>query len=96
MDKDIFWKGSDAVDSARTWITVLSAIALVIGLICLFMSFGETAPLFTGIALIGSAISGFILRAILRGFYGIVRASEAFLEDRYKMKEAAKAETEEK
>ena len=94
MDKDIFWKGSNAVDNARIWIGVFSWIDLIVGIALLIFSFGETAPLTIGAILIASAISGFILRAILRGFETIVKASEAYLQDRHELKEQAKQSAE--
>lgn len=86
MDTDIFWKGSSAVASARIWIAVFSWIALIVGAGCALFSF-ETTWIITGIALIGSAITGFIIKAILRGFETIVIASEAYLKDRQDLKD---------
>ena len=46
-----------------------------------------TTLIITGIALIGTAITGFIIKAILRGFETIVYASEAYLKDRQDLKD---------
>lgn len=91
-DTDIFWKGSAAVDSARTWIAVFSWITIIAGILIAVIGGFEFEIFLAGCCVIGAGISGLILRNVLRGFETIVKASEAYLKDREDKKESEKAE----
>lgn len=91
-DTDIFWKGSAAVDSARTWIAIFSWITIITGILIAVINVFEFEIFLAGCCVIGVGISGLILRNVLRGFGTIVKASEAYLKDREDKKESEKAE----
>lgn len=85
MDKDFFWKGSSAVESARKWIAVFSWIAIIAGILVIVFGGIEFEIFLVGCCIIGAGISGLILKSILRGFETIVTASEAYLQDRQEL-----------
>ena len=89
MDTDVFWKGSNAVDTARTWIGLFSWIAIIAGILVIVFGEMEFEAFLIGCTIIGAGISGFIFKGILRGFETIVRASEAYLQDRQELKDKA-------
>lgn len=94
MDKEIFWKGSYAVGSARTWIAVFSWLAIIAGILVAIFTGIEFEMFLVGCCIIGAGISGLILKGILRGFETIVEASEAYLRDREDLKEKTKQSAE--
>lgn len=87
-DTDIFWKGSNAVNTSRIWLAIFSWIFIIIGIPMLLLG-GDTK---VACILIGVGISGLILSGVLRGFNTIVKASEAYLKDREDKIESEKAE----
>lgn len=91
-DTDIFWKGSNAVDSARTWIAIFSWITIIAGILIAVINVFEFEIFLAGCCVIGVGISGLILKNVLRGFETIVKASEAYLKDKEDKKESEKAE----
>ena len=87
MDKEIFWKGSYAVGSARTWIAVFSWLAIIAGILVVIFTGIEFEMFLVGCCIIGSGISGLIIKGILRGFETIVVASETYLRDKQELKD---------
>ena len=87
MDKDILWRGSSAVASARIWIAVFSWIAIIAGFIVVVLEGYEFDGFLIGCCIIAAGISGLILKAVLRGLETIVYASEAYLKDRQDLKD---------
>lgn len=78
------WKGSNAVSSARIWIAIFSWIAIIAGLIVIILEGYEFEMFLTGCCIIGAGISGLILKAVLKGFETIVKASEIYLKEHLK------------
>lgn len=72
------YEASSAVDSAKVWMGILSCGAIIIGIILLFIGIGigDSTP---GVIAISAGISGLIFRALIKGLYAIVCASEIYI-----------------
>lgn len=73
------YEASGAVDSAKTWIAILSWASIIIGGITLTLAILIEEGAILGLMLIGAGIIGLIVKALIKGFESIVIASEIYI-----------------